>query len=226
MKKALLCIPLMGAILTCISARAQTEKGNFLISNEITDFKLKTNFTQKAFGIGLSPRAGYFITNNLAVGIYAQYDYESGKSLYQSGKNLKDFDLYAGFKRNSLETGIFTRYYLKNIHNSNQRSCFFTEANFGFRNYWSNFYTNDNDHFNSYEMSSSHGEGRSASFMVGLGLGWNYFVTKNTSIGAMVKYNLDCSPTNGVYAKGIGFNIGAQFFLPTKKKKAPLTCPK
>lgn len=194
MKKTLLCIPLMCALLTGISAHAQTEKGNLLISNDVTHLNFRNRKDDKAFSIGMSSKVGYFVANNLAVGGYSDFYYNNHNASVNEG------DRYARFREISLGSGVFSRYYFKKIRKPKQRSCFFAEASTGFENTFTN-------------------KQIFGSLNAALGVGWNYFITDNISLSAMVKYKVDYYNNYLDNPRTLNFSIGAQFYLPGKKNK-------
>ena len=78
MKKFTLC--LLTAILGVgLSANAQIQKGNVLIGGNFADLNLGLNGS-KAFSVDLTPKAAWFIQDNVAIGGYVNFGLQTAKN--------------------------------------------------------------------------------------------------------------------------------------------------
>lgn len=127
--KKLILSQLFISILFITTSFGQTEKGNFLLggnaSLRIHTYKLVNLNSYKTFNF--NPTMGYFIINNLALGIKTP--------LFWQGHNTDDYDFRYG-------VSAFSRYYFLKT----DKTSFFGSANFGLVGYKSkqlNTYTNN-----------------------------------------------------------------------------------
>lgn len=111
--KLIITIAISAFTLTSI---AQTEKGTFLLggsigysSNENKSSSRPT--TSKSNFITISPKMGYFIDNNFAIG--AKLDYTTGKNKYRTSDYENSTDIFTSFeKSNRYGISPFARYYI------------------------------------------------------------------------------------------------------------------
>ncbi|WP_260391874.1 porin family protein [Apibacter muscae] len=169
-------------------AQAQIQKGNLMVGGTITDmdFGLKKG---QSWGIGITPKLGYFIKDNLAVGGYVNVD------ISKQGQGSTT--------RTGYGVGAFGRYYAnkEDINNLLKNGRFFFEVNAGL------------------EGANQKGEPTTNGFGFGLGPGYSYFITPNIGLEALVKYNGLTGGGNEGYQHDLSFNVGFQIYLPTSKVK-------
>jgi hypothetical protein len=89
-------------MLVCRQTWAQTEKGSWLLSGSGTFQHLHYGDHQNSITIQLFPKAGLFVTNNLAVGLMPALDMNIDEN---QNPDLPDFKSY------TLSIGPFIRYY-------------------------------------------------------------------------------------------------------------------
>jgi hypothetical protein len=132
MKTLLLILLTIGAVLPMYS---QTEKGNRLIGGQ---FNISADFSKYGSGnnlqngytmrFDLNPRFGYFIANNLALGIEVGFGISAYRSSLSSSNSINLSGNYGGF----------TRYYI----NISKKYKFFLNGGGNYSRQWS---TNDYD---------------------------------------------------------------------------------
>jgi hypothetical protein len=88
-------------MLACTLAQAQTEKGKWLVGATTSNFSLSGDRDYSQFSLQLSPSVGYFVTDNLAVGVRLGFSASSTRAL---GVSVS--------RTSSLGAGIFGRYYI------------------------------------------------------------------------------------------------------------------
>ncbi len=184
-----------------LSAFAQPEKGNTFIGLGITNFapqpiRLNDFTLNRKFFV---PKAGHFITDNIAV----------GASLFASGSILDDYSY-------SYNVGLrpFVRYYFTgNKQKEHKRAFWFIEANAGVNR---NEYRSDN-YNNRYLAFDNY-------INYGLAVGVNYFITPNISIEALLRVDAYQSTRVGPNYSHSNFSIepmgeiGVNFNLSGRKK--------
>lgn len=111
-------IILMAVLCTfAFHATAQTDKGNFLLGGTISYRTSRSESNQaRSRSYSLSPKIGYFITDNFAAGISLSYARGTHDESFYFDKNGLLIN-QNGLKENNTGLGIFTRYYI-NISNS------------------------------------------------------------------------------------------------------------
>ncbi|PZF75024.1 outer membrane beta-barrel protein [Taibaiella soli] len=193
MKKHLLRLSVLCAVFNGVAAHAQTEKGNLLVGSDVSNFKLNFQKENTAFSMNISPKLGYFIEDNIAVGGYVNIDFSTSDGASDLGYGV----------------GAFGRYYLKDKKvQVLKRSCFFAEANAGFAG--RNISVKDGG------KTNTNGLG------IGFGPGWSYFVTPNIGLEALLKYNIAAGFGNATTSNSLDFNVGFQIYLPGKKMQKQL----
>lgn len=119
MKKLIFSIMALSGLLTATSADAQLQKGTFLIGGQLANINFGLG-SSNDFNLAITPKAGYFIENNLAVGLEVPLHFEAVKG--------KDPLFRYGI-------GAFGRYYVApkefNIDNILNHGRFFGEAGLG-----------------------------------------------------------------------------------------------
>ncbi len=174
------------------TVNAQIQKGNVLVGGDIADFKLDLG-TPSQFNVNLSPKAAWFIRDNVAVGAYGVF----GLSTI---KNVSTAVTYG--------VGAFGRYYIndKNL-DIVKHMKFFGEANLGIQG------VNVDNHNDNIPNSTTNGLG------FGFGPGVAYFVTPEIGLEGLLKYNGNVGFGSNPYASNLSLNVGLQIYLPSKKLK-------
>lgn len=184
----LLCCLLLSGI---SGVQAQLQKGNLMVGGELTNLKLDFQEGNTTFGLALTPRLGYFIEDNIALGGYLRI-------------GLQTSDGYTDF---TYSVGPFGRYYFsdKKLQLLKQ-SRFFLEGNVGFegRNY----------DLKNGPSTSTNGLG------IGFGPGLAYFLNQNIALEALLKYNLTVGFGSSTTNNQIGLGLGFQIYMPTRRARA------
>lgn len=195
MKKTILSIMIAGATLLATNANAQLQKGTLMVGGDLANLNigLRKDYTDISFS--LSPKLGYFIKDNIAVGGYVDlgFEHESVSKIYTNTINYG--------------IGAFGRYYVSDPRAILlKHTRFFAEANVGISGY------------------NSKPEGGSSSTTNGLGLGIGpgvaYFITPNIGLEALLKYDLGVGFGNSTTSHNFSINVGFQIYLPTKQARA------
>lgn len=162
-------------------------KGDVFASGSIGYGSEKTG-ENKNNVFNFSPKAGYFVTNNIAVGV---------KLGFTSGKQTQDAGLATiETKTNTFEAGAFGRYYFTPA----SQFSFFGELSAGFNSAKT-------------EIDGVPGESKSNGFNVGVAPGISYFVSKNIALEAtfgLLGYKTNKPDVDGAESTDT-FNIGANF---------------
>lgn len=186
MRKFILAIALVFGAVFFSEMNAQIQKGNWMVGTEVANMQFTSGLD-----ISLSPKAGYFIADNLVVG------------------GLVGLNIYKAKGSSNTQTdwtvGGFGRYYIGKDHlNLLKNGRFFGEGSVGFGGR------------NSSVGSSTNGVD------LGVGAGYAYFITRNVSLDAMLKFNAVVGGGNTSGQGDLGLRIGFQIFLPTAKVKAAM----
>lgn len=188
MKKPLLAVGtiLLGSLFVANHADAQIQKGNVMWGASLTnmDFGLKKG---QGWNVGFTPKAGYFIKDNVAVGGYVDLNFS------KSGAGEPTKNQY-GF-------GAFGRYYAEpgEVKNPLRHGRFFAEANAGFGGV------------------SQKTQPTTNGFNFGFGPGYAYFITPNIGLEGLLKYNGLVGGGNTTYQHNVTFGLGFQVYLPSSK---------
>lgn len=155
-------------LLICVGAVAQIEQGRFLASGSVglsfrnykSVYDGTTTYETRTTSFSLTPRAGYFVTDAIAVG--------AGLAFSASSTKYDDDDKYNGA---SISLTPFVRYYLP------QRLFGQFELGLGSsKDKWT--YVDDEDEEYKYKY-----------FFWSLGVGYAYFLNNNVAIEPMISYN-------------------------------------
>ena len=187
MKRIIALVLIVSAISTA-HVNAQLEKGNAIVGGDIANFDigLKKN---TGYDIQLNPKAAWFISSNIAVGPYV------------------DFELSKLNKESPTETsygvGAFARYYL-GVNQVNTESLLrhtraFIEGNAGISG------TNESD-----------GGGTTNGLGLGFGPGIAYFITPNIGLETLLKYNGLVGFGSTTTQSHLDLSVGFQIYLPGK----------
>lgn len=162
-------------------------KGDIFASGSVGYGSEKTG-DNKNNTFNFSPKAGYFVTNNIAVGV--KLGFTSGKDTEQVGPASIET------KTNTFEAGAFGRYYFTPA----SQFSFFGELSAGFNS-------------SKTEIDGVPGESKSNGFNVGVAPGISYFVSKNIALEAtfgLLGYKTNKPDFDGAESTDT-FNIGANF---------------
>ncbi|KQS89283.1 MULTISPECIES: hypothetical protein [Chryseobacterium] len=170
------------------SANAQIQEGNWLVGSSLLSSNFGLN-TGGGYNIQLTPKAAYFVADNVAVGGYVNL----GISKVTNGSPTA-FDYGVG--------GL-GRYYLspgeKGVDNLLNHGRWFFEGNVGIGG-------------RNVENSNS-----TTGLDFGVGPGYSYFITPNIGLEGLVKYQGQAGFGNEGLNSAITFNVGFSIFLPTSK---------
>ena len=188
MKKTLSILVILSLLLTQ-KINAQLESGNVLVGADIANFRIALKSGQET-SIQLTPRAAWFIKNNVAIGPYATLGYSAVKDSYTN---------------TTYGIGGFGRYYVSKPELSPlKQGRFFGAANVGIGGINYNDKTpDDNDR-------STNG------LDIGFGPGYAYFITPNVSFETLLRYNGTVGFGNEAYTNYLNLAIGFAIYLPGK----------
>lgn len=194
MKKILLSTVIAGAALMATTANAQLQKGNLMVGGDLANLGLGLQSGNTSLSFQITPKVGYFIQDNIAIGGQATIGLSTSK----------------GFNSINYGIGAFGRYYVSDPRAVLlKHSRFFAEVDFGI--------VGDNQKTTVAGVSTSvstNGLG------VGLGPGVSYFITPNIGLEALLKYNLGVGFGNSVTTNKFSINVGFQIYLPTKQARS------
>ncbi len=172
------------------TSNAQIQEGNLMVGVNLANIELGLQKNNTHFGIGISPKIGYFIQDNVVLGGEVRIGFQSSKNSFSIDYGV----------------GAFGRYYLGDPRTVLlKHSRFFLEGDAGIagRNY----------KVKDLPATSTNGLG------LGIGGGVAYFITPNIGLEALLKYNgivgFGTSPGSG----NLSLNVGFQIYLPTAKAK-------
>ncbi len=188
--RVILALGLSSLIFNTNKATAQIQKNNLMVGADIADINLGFQKNNTAFSLSLNPKVGYFIEDNMALG-----------AMVNLGINTS-----TGYTSVNYGIGIFGRYYIADQKAQVlKHSRFFLEGNVGINGL--------NTKVTGQKAVTTNGLG------IGFGPGFAYFITPNVGLEALLKYNLTVGIGNSVTNNQLGFGIGFQIYLPTKKAK-------
>lgn len=169
---------------------AQTEKGNTLVGATLGNIGGVFANGTNTFKLNLSPKAGWFIKDNVALGAMVNLGLTAG-----SGTSTFDYGV-----------GAFGRYYISDKKmDLSKRSRWFLEANAGI--------SGVNKSIKGGSSSNTNGLG------LGFGPGLAYFLTPTIGLEAMLKYDLTLGFGSSVASHAIGVGVGFQIYLPSSKAR-------
>jgi hypothetical protein len=184
----LLAVALLGA--TTIS-HAQIQRGNVLVGSDLAGFQIglkKGAETQ----ISISPKAMWFIRDNIALGAYVNFALSTAKG---SGTDI----LYG--------VGPAARYYVNSPGvNLLRHGRWFFEGNVGIEG------TNSSNGNGSSVNTNGLG--------LGVGPGYAYFITPNVGLETLLKYNGQVGFGNQTSTSYLNLNLGFQIYLPGRATAA------
>ncbi|NEU07642.1 porin family protein [Flavihumibacter sp. R14] len=185
----------MKAILTIIlfacvgipAGNAQTQKGNIMWGASVSNIGVDFQEGNTNFELSLTPKVGYFIKDDMAVGPELSIGLTTGD----------------GFTSFTYGVGGFGRYFLTDPDIEVVRgSRWFLEANAGL--------TGTNVDVEGEESTTTNGLG------IGFGPGLSYFITDRIALEGLLKYNLGVGFGSSTTTNRINLGIGFQIYIPGK----------
>lgn len=172
---------------TCVAtvSHAQLQKGNVLVGADLANFSIGLK-KGAVTDINLSPKAAWFISNNVAVGAYVNFDLSTAKDAGTS---------------TTYGVGPIARYYVSSPSvNLLQHGRWFFEGNVGIEG--------SNVSYSGGGSSNTNGLG------LGIGPGYAYFITPNIGLETLLKYNGIVGFGNEPTSSRLALNLGFQIYLP------------
>lgn len=180
-------------------SHAQLEEGNIMLGTDLgsgiasttSNGLLSLNFGLNegaGFDLGISPKLGYFLSDNFAVGAITNLGFSRSP---ESG----------GESTNTTVYGIqgFTRFYVRpaeaRLDDIVRTGRFFLETNAGIAGV------------------NIKGGPTTNGFAFGFGPGYTYFLNPNIALETSAKYNGLTGGGNRAYQHSLGLNLGIQVFL-------------
>lgn len=181
-------------------SNAQLQEGNIMLGSDLGSglasttsnglFSINFGLNEGAgFDLGLSPKVGYFMSDNFAVGAIVNLGFSKSP---ESG----------GESTNTTVYGVqgFTRFYVRpgeaRLDDVVRSGRFFLETNAGIAGV------------------NIKGGPTTNGFAFGFGPGYSYFLNSNIALETSVKYNGLTGGGNRAYQHAVGLNLGIQIFLP------------
>lgn len=184
------CMMVLAVAAMAMGAKAQTQKNWYLIGANLSNIGLDLQKHNTSFSFQVTPKAAWFIKDNLAVGGEVDLGIETAK----------------GYTNFSYGIGPLARYYFSSKEVSVlKKTTFFGEANIGI--------AGNNVKSNGTSVNTN-GLG------YGFGPGLAYFVNQNIALEALLKYNGSVGFGNSTTTNGLNFGLGLQIYLPKSKLKA------
>ena len=185
MKKHLLAA-LIATVSLAVTAKAQTEKGYYLIGGDLGGFSI--GFSDGTpFNLNITPKIAWFKNDNLALGAFVDI------GLYTAKGQGTTFNY---------GVGPLARYYFGSASvntatpSATRSSRFFLEGTVGIQG------------FNTSGGSSTNGVG------IGIGPGLAYFVNQHIALEALLKYRKAFGFGNDGGSSVLDFGLGFQIYLP------------
>jgi hypothetical protein len=184
MKKTLSLLVILSLLLTQKS-NAQLEKGNVLVGADLANFNIGLE-KDAGFSLSLSPKAAWFIKDNVAFGAYVKLGFSKDNS--------------NGPTNTTYGVGPLARYYVnKPDMNPLKHGRWFGEANAGIEG-----------------RNQSKGGGSTNGLGIGFGPGYAYFITKNIGFETLFKWNPLIGFGDEGFQSNFTLNFGFQIYLPGK----------
>jgi hypothetical protein len=175
------------------SASAQIQKGNVMVGGDLANLKLSLE-KGGAFTGTISPKAAWFIQDNIALG--GEVDF--GVSTFKGGGTALNYSI-----------GPLARVYSGAGTEVVRHGRFFGEANIGFSG------THDPIHSG---LGTSYQNTNGLGF--GVGPGFSYFVTPSIGLETLLKYNGIAGFGNNGFASNLNLGFGFQVYLPGRATAA------
>ena len=197
MKKVLLACAILCSAVTASAQQEETtdnptSKGHFIVDGSVY-FSLNNSKSErdglssknKSFGLGISPKAAYFVVDRLALGLETSFNYHDSEFTNSEGEKSSQ-------NGTALSVGPFARYYLVN--------GLFGQASVG---------------FGSSKSNSDISEYKSNSFRYQFGVGYAIFLGQQISLEPIVSYRHTKNTQDGSSTDSTnnGFTLGAGFTI-------------
>lgn len=181
---------ILAGILFTTNIKAQTQKGNVLVGAQLANIGGTFQDGGSTFSLNLSPQAGWFIKDDLAIGPKLDLGLTTGN----------------GSTTFTYGVGAFGRYYIRDKSiEVMDKTRWFLEGNVGINGV--------NVDVDGGSSTNTNGLG------VGFGPGLAYFITPNIALEALLKYDLTVGFGSSTTAHRVGLNLGFQIYLPGRKMK-------
>lgn len=186
-------------------SNAQLQEGNFMLGTDLGSglatptnsglFSMNFGLNDGAgFDVGLSPKAGYFFSDNFVGGVIVNLGFT--KSPESNGESTKT-TVYGA--------QAFSRFYIRpskvDMENVVSNGYFFMETNAGVAG------------VNVTDGPTTNG------FAFGFGPGYSYFVNSNIALETSLKYNGLVGAGNTDYQNSLSLNLGIQIVFPRSEAK-------
>lgn len=216
MKKVILGLGILAfTSLSMEKASAQIQEGNVMLGADLGSGVAGTTTNGSLFGanfnlnkgggfdIGISPKVGYFVKDNVMLGGVVNFGYNKSASVTASDGST------SSTKTTTYGIQGLGRYYASDgqVDNLLKHGRFFVEANAGLAG------------------RNVSGGGTTNGFAFGFGPGYSYFITPNVGLETLIKYNGLAGGGNMGYQHSIGINFGLQVYLPSSKIKSAVKNP-
>lgn len=212
MKKVILALGVLALVsLKTERASAQIQKGSVMLGSDLGSgvagtasngiFGANFNLNKgQGFNIGISPKVGYFVKDNVMLGGVVNLGYVKGANDVNGNSS----------KTTTYGVQALGRYYASpgEVDNLLKHGRFFVEANAGIAGF-----------------NVSGGGGSTNGFAFGFGPGYSYFLTQSVALEALLKYNGLAGAGSLGYQNSIGINFGVQVFLPSSRIKSAIKNP-
>lgn len=179
---------ILAGVLFTTNIKAQTQKGNVLVGAQLANIGGTFQDGGSTFSLNLTPQAGWFIKDDLAIGPMVNLGLTTGN----------------GSTTFTYGVGAFGRYYIKDKSiEVLDKTRWFLEANVGVNGV--------NVDVDGGSSTNTNGLG------VGFGPGLAYFITPNIALEGLLKYDLTVGFGSSTTAHRVGLNLGFQIYLPGRK---------
>jgi hypothetical protein len=236
-------------LLSVNTGNAQLKKGNMLVETSLGNISINKNKTEyksptavtstykyNTFGITLSPRVGFFLSDNFVLGTELYISFYNSKEDDFNGVGVKTGD----YKFNSTTIGLspFARFYFPG---KNPKSVFYGQLSGGFnvdisRNSESISYNPLGAVTSKFKYNYTK---KPANFGGNVKVGWNRFLTESIALNMDLGYEIRRNTQTSTYTQtpavgpattstsskytsdrsGVVWGLGFTMFLPCKKKK-------
>ena len=164
---------------------AQLSKGNILVGTDVANFRLGLE-KDAGFDILLLPKAGWFVSNNLAIGAYLKL------GVSKENEEAPTTTIYG--------VGPLVRYYMnRGDLNLLKHGRWYGEATVGIEG-----------------RNQSKGGGTTNGLGIGVGPGYAYFITPNIGLETLLKWNPLIGFGDEGFQSNLSLNFGFQIYLPGK----------
>ena len=174
-------ITLLSLLWLAYGASAQTEKGRWTVGAQIGTFTYQDQFGVRAFSGNLTPSAGYFVADGLAIGTGIPFSFSS-----QNGTGVSIY----GYNASGTSIGLapFVRYFIGKAR---------LKPYLGLSYSYSRSNSKNTQH-DAIGTTDSRAEGHSTAFIPTVGVA--YFFTRNLALNAGLNYNVNHQEGQVTYA--------------------------